>query len=98
MNPNVKVITTEDGTKLYPIGSVWKLQHVIMNYYDRTGVPSFWEKATKEDEEIDDAVRNYLYEFSCQGTNLGMYYSDWKHRQLIMKVIEGYIDRHNGQL
>ena len=98
MNEHIKIITQEDGTKLYPIGSVWKYQHVFDNYYCRTHIPEFWEKATDEDKEIYDAVENYLYEFSCKGTNLGMYYSDYQHRKLIKKVIDGYIDRHGGQL
>lgn len=97
-NENITIKTLKDGTKLYPIGSVYKYQHVFDNYYCRTHIPNVQENFTKEEAEIFDAVENHLYEFSCQGTYLGMYYSDFKHRKLIMKVIDGYIDRHGGQL
>lgn len=94
-NTNVKVITDKNGTKLYPIGSIYKLQHVIMNYYDRIGVQ---KEFTQHELEVRDAVDNYLYEFSCNGTYMGMYYSDYKHGKLIREVINGYVDRHGGQL
>ena len=95
MNENIKVITRQDGTKIYPIGSVYKYQHVIMNFYDRMGVK---KEFTEHEQYIKDVIDNHLLEVATQGTYLGMYYSEYKYREAIMEVINGYIDRHGGEL